>query len=151
MSEGFGRKWPVLVNNWPVIASGVLIVAFSLALMPWPPAESVIRSGRTSYYDRLTRRAEIAPSEGNAGSFDRIRQVFDAFTVIFLGVGGALLIRFRRLAVMSQSAYIAILGILGVASSVLAGLEPGPILSTTGFAFMVSGAGIAWASNLESD
>jgi hypothetical protein len=147
----------MLWGSVPIITLGLLLVAFALFKAPWPPDPSADSGWRTvSHLDRLRGKQaeslEITLSEKPKRSPSWYgRRVLDGavYGLVVLGCVGIGLSLWRG--TRRTSAFLTLIGGAGILYCTLVGLYSGPIIAGAGFALVLFGAGLSWASQCADD
>lgn len=144
---------PVIIASIPIILVGLLVVVFAMLRAPWPadPPSPATR-GTVSFVGRVLGEQGNPPAaEGDRSAAWYARRVLDGLTAVLViaacAAVGLLLISPRQELVAALTVG-ALLGVLYGAST---GLYGGPMMTAGGFACVMFGAGLGWATWLHSD
>jgi hypothetical protein len=141
-----------LLDSIPIVTLGLLLVTFAMLRAPWPPDQAAPNNQTVSYFQRMLGRQIGVPAGRSGGDLVWYgRRVLDALALclLLMGYGSAVLLVWHN----ERRALIAldIIGALGTLYSGSVGLYPGPIMATGGFALILFGAGLNWASHCAVD
>lgn len=146
-----------LLGSVPVVTLGVLIVAFAMLRMPWPPDQPpATRYGITvTYWERL-QGMQVGIPDGapqplsGKGTAWTMRRVLDGLALLALVVGVLSEVLLFWLDSPFLMVNLVIIGGYGVLYSGSVGLNPGPVLASAGFGLICCSAGLTllgqWAS-----
>jgi hypothetical protein len=137
-----------LRDSVPIVTLGLLLVTFAMLLAPWPSDQAASNNVSVSYFERIAGK-QIGVLAGQSGKtlVWYGRRVLDVlvFCMLVMGYGSMALLAWRN----EYRALIALIaiGALGTLYAGFMGLYPGPILAAVGFALILFGAGLDWASH----
>jgi hypothetical protein len=146
-----------LLGSVPIVTLGLLIVTFAILKGPWPPDQPTSFYGLTvSHFERLQGKQIGLPPNATAAEAGRTpvwyaRRIFDGVAIGLLVAGYvsvAAVIWFNEWRMLIVLMGIAVVGIV---YGGLVGLYAGPILTTGGFALILFGAGLSWASQYATE